>query len=383
MSDIVYLTIAGEQQGAISDSCGTADSIGNRRQIGHENEIFVFSLTNSLTSTGNGSQQHGLSFKKLIDKSTPLLSNAINNNEQLYMEFYFYRINAYGRWEKYYYLQLRGVFISSIHYLFSPGNLDTETIVVNYEYILSKHLIANTEFGYLAFPADYNSLFIPVKNETAVNALTTLNSKSVGRLLAAGGIYNGNIDGFEETAKKLGGEAPDGYNQVMDNQGLLITGASLMAGLMMGRMKFPAIEKMKYSGAKGPVSGRTFDPELAGGPIEYLTTEGVIIDSAGIATVEKHISRFEHDPANDVMIARLKRILKGEITPEQVDLNYYTHECREYIRYCNLGWETGQPVGGDASFNLWNHAHTATLEDYRIKGSLGELFHPEALINDN
>lgn len=42
MSDIVYLTIAGEQQGAISDSCGTADSIGNRRQIGHENEIFVF-----------------------------------------------------------------------------------------------------------------------------------------------------------------------------------------------------------------------------------------------------------------------------------------------------------------------------------------------------
>lgn len=379
MSDIVYLTIAGEQQGAISDSCGTADSIGNRRQIGHENEIFVFSLTNSLTSTGNGSQQHGLSFKKLIDKSTPLLSNAINNNEQLYMEFYFYRINAYGRWEKYYYLQLRGVFISSIHYLFSPGNLDTETIVVNYEYILSKHLIANTEFGYLAFPADYNSLFIPVKNETAVNALTTLNSKSVGRLLAAGGIYNGNIDGFEETAKKLGGEAPDGYNQVMDNQGLLITGASLMAGLMMGRMKFPAIEKMKYSGAKGPVTGRTFDPELAGGPIEYLTTEGVIIDSAGIATVEKHISRFQHDPANDVMIARLYKINKGEIKPEKVDLNYFTHECREFQRYCNLGWETGEPKGLDG-YILWNNAHAATLADYRITDA--ELFHPEALIND-
>ncbi|MES0265194.1 type VI secretion system tube protein TssD [Citrobacter sedlakii] len=376
MSDIVYLTIAGEQQGAISDSCGTADSIGNRRQIGHENEIFVFSLTNSLTSTGNGSQQHGLSFKKLIDKSTPLLSNAINNNEQLYMEFYFYRINAYGRWEKYYYLQLRGVFISSIHYLFSPGNLDTETIVVNYEYILSKHLIANTEFGYLAFPADYNRLFIPVKNETAVNALTTLNSKSVGRLLAAGGIYNGNIDGFEETAKKLGGEAPDGYNQVMDNQGLLITGASLMAGLMMGRMKFPQLSKLDVYGAKGAFTSRPFDAKKAGGPVEHLTTEGVVITHEGVDIVEKHVSRFDSDPGNEFMVNRLRKIADGKMTAEQVDLNYYTHECREYQRYCNLGWETGRPTDYDESYDLWNNAHTATLEDYRITGD--DLYHKDA-----
>lgn len=30
MSDIVYLTVAGEQQGAISDGCGTVASVGNR-----------------------------------------------------------------------------------------------------------------------------------------------------------------------------------------------------------------------------------------------------------------------------------------------------------------------------------------------------------------
>jgi hypothetical protein len=102
---------------------------------------------------------------------------------------------------------------------------------------------------------------------------------------------------------------------------------------------------------KRPYIRRTFDPELAGGPIEYLTTEGVVIDREGIATVEKHISRFEHDSANDVMIDRLKRILSKEIPPQQVDLNYYTHECREYARHCNLGWETGQPTG-DVSFEL-------------------------------
>lgn len=63
------------------------------------------------------------------------------------------------------------------------------------------------------------------------NGLKTLNSKAVGRLLAAGGIYNGNIEGFRETANKLGGDAPAGYDQVMDNKGLLIAGASIVAEL--------------------------------------------------------------------------------------------------------------------------------------------------------
>ncbi len=39
MSDIIYLTITGEQQGCISSRCGTSASIGNRWQIGHEDEI--------------------------------------------------------------------------------------------------------------------------------------------------------------------------------------------------------------------------------------------------------------------------------------------------------------------------------------------------------
>ncbi len=251
MSDIVYLMVSGQQQGAISAGCGTLASVGNRWQIGHEDEIFAFSLANSITSTGKGSQLHGLRFCKLIDKSTPLFINAINNNEQLYMEFYFYRINRFGRWEKYYYIQLRGAFLSGIQQQFSENSLDTETITISYEYILCKHLIANTEFSYLAFPENYNRLFIPPPKTPANNGLKTLNSKGIGRLLAAGGIYNGNIDGFRETAEKLGGDAPAGYEQVMDNKGLLILGASVVAGLTMGRMKFPELEELEHFGARG------------------------------------------------------------------------------------------------------------------------------------
>lgn len=213
--------------------------------------------------------------------------------------------------------------------------------------------------------------------EQPAQTAKTINSKAAGRLLAAGGIYNGNIEGFRKTAEQLGGDAPTGYGQVMNEQtkGLLIAGASVAAGVMMGRMKFPELEELEHFGARGASSSRNFDPEKAGGPIEKLTTDGVVIDHDGIAIVEKHLARFDHDPANDVMVSRLKNIAKGEMPPEQVDLNYYTHECREYTRYCKLGWETGEPEG-DAGYELWNNAHTATLEDFQLKD--GDLFHPDA-----
>lgn len=66
----------------------------------------------------------------------------------------------------------------------------------------------------------------------------TLNTKSVGRLLAAGGIYNGNVAGFRQTAEQLGGDAPAGYNQVLNDttKGLAIAGISVAAGLGIGRL---------------------------------------------------------------------------------------------------------------------------------------------------
>ncbi|CAM8430799.1 DUF6883 domain-containing protein [Enterobacter asburiae] len=75
----------------------------------------------------------------------------------------------------------------------------------------------------------------------------TLNSKAVGRLLAAGGVYNGNIKGFHETAQQLGGDAPAGYDQIMNNKGLMIAGASIAAGLTIGRLN-PLSEIDEISG---------------------------------------------------------------------------------------------------------------------------------------
>jgi type VI secretion system Hcp family effector len=48
MSNIIYLTLEGDIQGKISAGCGSQASVGNRYQLGHEDEIFVFSLTQAV-----------------------------------------------------------------------------------------------------------------------------------------------------------------------------------------------------------------------------------------------------------------------------------------------------------------------------------------------
>lgn len=249
MSNIVYLRFTGEQQGVISEGCGTTDSVGNRWQQNHINEIFVFSVSAGVTNSGTGANLKALTFSKQIDKSSPLLANAINNNENLLLEFWFYRINRYGQWEKYYYIQLRGASVSDIKILITKDGIDTETISVNYNYILSKHLISNTEFSYLALPAEYNKLFVPAPKPRTQTQ--TLNSAGVGRLLAAGGIYNGNIKGFRDTAEKLGGDAVKGYDQILNEKtvGVAITATSIAAGFGLGRMglgsRIRSLEKLR------------------------------------------------------------------------------------------------------------------------------------------
>lgn len=161
MSDIVYLTLSGEFQGNISTGCGTQKSVGNRYQLGHEDQIFIFSLMQSTTSTGAGANPQGIRFCKTLDKSSPLLSNAINNNESLNMVFDIYRVNRYGRMEKYYVIEVRGARLNSIQSQIKENAIDYEYISADYDYIHCSHLAAGTEFYHLVTPENYQRLFPP------------------------------------------------------------------------------------------------------------------------------------------------------------------------------------------------------------------------------
>lgn len=45
MANLIYLTLNGQNQGLISAGCSSLDSIGNKAQLVHLDQIMVFELT--------------------------------------------------------------------------------------------------------------------------------------------------------------------------------------------------------------------------------------------------------------------------------------------------------------------------------------------------
>lgn len=144
-----------------------------------------------------------------------------------------------------------------------------------------------------------------------------------------------------------------------------------------------------YAGGRGPrglgdtlgtFSKRPYDPDGCGGPIISLDWRDAAIDATGIIAVVQHTGRFEPDPANAAMIRRLQLIEQGQLVATAWDKRYYTHEIREHERYRQLGI----PDGEDPSYQVWNDAHTASLEDYQLADFDAQgksvLYHPDALI---
>ncbi len=125
-----------------------------------------------------------------------------------------------------------------------------------------------------------------------------------------------------------------------------------------------------YEGAttKGEHSGRMYDPEKAGGPTQNLDWTTASVTQDGIDLVKLHTGRFGSSDANTIMIDRLEKILRGELAVTDTDKRFYTHELRELERYRALG------VADGVQGNVWNNAHTAALEDYRINENRDFLY---------
>lgn len=121
MANIIYLSLKGEKQGLISAGCASIESIGNKYQIGHEDEIFVLDLLNTMTRRENVAL-HPVQISKPIDKSTPLLAQAVNDNEKLECLFSIYRTAQNGGNELYFKMRLIKATISDIK-LFFPDSV--------------------------------------------------------------------------------------------------------------------------------------------------------------------------------------------------------------------------------------------------------------------
>ena len=91
MANISYLSLSGETQGLISAGCSTLDSVGNKAQPEHKDQIMVYALMHSISRSQNVNH-HELIITKPVDKSSPLLAKALSDNEKMAIcEFILYR----------------------------------------------------------------------------------------------------------------------------------------------------------------------------------------------------------------------------------------------------------------------------------------------------
>ncbi|CNL02794.1 Hcp family type VI secretion system effector [Yersinia aldovae] len=151
MANNIFLTISGNRQGLISSGCSTLESIGNRYQTGHEDEIFIYKLSHNISRAENV-MHNPIVFIKPLDKSSPLLVVAISENELLNLKFDFYRTSQNGAQEKYYTVECREATLAdlNIHYPHSLTHVASqpeEIISVRYKDIICQHHTAGTS-GY-------------------------------------------------------------------------------------------------------------------------------------------------------------------------------------------------------------------------------------------
>lgn len=151
MANVIYLTVKGNKQGLISAGCSSYESIGNKYQDGHKDQILVYSIDHTLNRSQNVSHSP-IILNKPIDKSSPLLGVAISTNEIIECVFDIYRNSSTGRLEHFYSIKLTNASIKniSIHYPNSLTHNDRqpyESISIAYESITWQHKIAGTS-GY-------------------------------------------------------------------------------------------------------------------------------------------------------------------------------------------------------------------------------------------
>lgn len=148
MASLTYLTLNGQTQGLISGGCSSLDSIGNKAQIGHVDQIMVYGVQHAL-SRAQSVNHHEVTILKPIDKSSPLLGKAITDNEILTCDLEINRTNRTGMSECFYKVKLTGARITHIDFIVPHSILESEAeaqekVSFSYETITWEHCVAGT-----------------------------------------------------------------------------------------------------------------------------------------------------------------------------------------------------------------------------------------------
>ncbi|WNW13780.1 Hcp family type VI secretion system effector [Pseudomonas sp. DTU_2021_1001937_2_SI_NGA_ILE_001] len=157
MANCGYMTITGEQQGLISAGCSTPQSLGNKCQPMHADKILILAFTHNMANLDDArhATHRPVFITKPVDKSSPLLSQALANQERVECLIEFYRTSAQGTQEKFYTVELRGGQVRELtqdmpHVVVQNDGEAQEHLALSYRDIIWTHHSAGTT-GYASW----------------------------------------------------------------------------------------------------------------------------------------------------------------------------------------------------------------------------------------
>ncbi|WP_339432641.1 Hcp family type VI secretion system effector [Pseudomonas sp. EA_65y_Pfl2_P78] len=151
MANHGYMSITGRTQGLISAGCSSPDSIGNKYQAGHTDEVMVLSYSHNMANIENiNKPTHSpLIITKNVDNSSPLLAHALSTREKIDCTINFYRASSFGIQEKFYSISITGGVIADLtlempHSILQNDAEPQEHLAIRYREITWVHHSAGT-----------------------------------------------------------------------------------------------------------------------------------------------------------------------------------------------------------------------------------------------
>lgn len=153
MASVGYMTIEGNEQGLISAGCSSEASLGSKCQTDHLDQILVLSLAHHMGNRENSGHAtlDPLVITKYLDKSSPLLAQALDRREVLKCSIDFYR-DIGTEQELFYTIRLDGCILADLtldmpHALLQHDGEPQEHLAIRYQEIRWTHHKASTS-GY-------------------------------------------------------------------------------------------------------------------------------------------------------------------------------------------------------------------------------------------
>lgn len=160
MDNPIFISIEGSSQGLITEGACSAESISNQHVDGHDDQAIVKAFSHNVTiprnkTTGqpSGQRTHNpLIVTKMIDKSSPLIFNALTQGETLKkVELKWYRNSYTGKHEHYFSMILEDAIIVDVETLLEDQGSSVENqpspiekVSFSYRKISLRHEIAST-----------------------------------------------------------------------------------------------------------------------------------------------------------------------------------------------------------------------------------------------